>query len=182
MGEPNASARLLARAAPVAQVARNLKGRWTMAVAYKINPVDGACRDFARVHGGAVGLEEGGLAPLLEGARARGVADALELAGQPAILLGRAGDVLHAGASARPLLGDGLRLENGRLELKHPQDHAFDSLLETVLVGDEPPYGAGITLSAPGGGEMRVRFLPFAGGKANPAQLLKALVLLDRVL
>ena len=118
---------------------------------------------------------------MLEGARARGVADAFELAGQAVILLGGAGDVLHAGESAKPLLGEGLRVTNGRLTLKDSQNRGFDSLLESVLVGDEPPPGAGITLAAPGGGEMRLRLLPFSAGKANPAQLLKALVLLDRV-
>jgi hypothetical protein len=124
----------------------------------------------------------GTLGPLLEGARARGVADALELAGQPAILLSGAGDVLHAAASAISLLGDGLRLANGRLELKNRSTSGFDSLLETVLEGEEPPRGAGIILAAPGGGEILVRFMPFEGGKSNPAQLLKALILLDRVL
>ena len=123
----------------------------------------------------------GGLAPMLEGARARGVADAFELAGQAVILLGGAGDVLHAGECAKPLLGEGLRVTNGRLMLRDPSNPGFDSLLESVLVGEEPPHGAGITLAAPGGGEMRLRLLPFSGGKANPAQLLKALVLLDRV-
>lgn len=119
------------------------------------------------------------LAPLLEGARARGVADALEMAGQAAILLGRAGHVLHAGESAKPLLGEGLRLANGRLHLNF--SHRFERLLETALKGDESQSGEGIILPIPDGGEMRVRILPFAGGKSNPAQLLKAIVLLDRL-
>ena len=55
------------------------------------------------------------LAPVLEGARARGVLDAFDMTGQAAILLGRAGEVLQVGASARALLGAGLRLEGGRL-------------------------------------------------------------------
>ena len=119
------------------------------------------------------------LAPLLEGARARGVADALEMTGQAAILLGGAGDVLHAGESAKPLLGEGLRLSNGRLQLNHSR--RFDRLLESALKGDESRSGEGIILPSPDGGEMRLRILPFAGGKSNPAQLLKAIVLLDRL-
>ena len=121
------------------------------------------------------------LAPLLEGARARGVADALELAGQAAILLGGAGDVLHAGESAKPMLGDALQVANGRLVVDDDGKSRFDSLLRGVLIGKEPPDGAGIILAAPGGGKMRLRFRLFEGGKANPSQLLKALVLLDRV-
>ena len=122
-----------------------------------------------------------GLAPLLEGARARGVADAFELTGQAVILLGGAGDVLHAGESAKPLLGERLRVANGRLVLTDSHNRGFESLLKRVLVGEQPSPGQGITVPAPGGGEMRVRLLPFAGGTSNPAQLLKALVLLARV-
>ena len=122
-----------------------------------------------------------GLAPLLEGARARGVADALELSGQAAILLGGAGDVLHAGESAMPLLGDALQVENGRLVLSDPGNRRLDSLLKRVLQDEAPKKEEGITLTAPGGGEMRLRFLKFEGGRSNPSQLLKALVLLDRV-
>ena len=119
------------------------------------------------------------LAPLLEGARARGVADALEMTGQAAILLGGAGDVLHAGESAKPLLGEGLRIADGRLRLNF--SHRFDRLLESALKGEEPRPVEGIILPIQGGGEMRLRILPFAGGKSNPAQLLKAIVLLDRL-
>ena len=64
------------------------------------------------------------LAPLLEGARARGVADAFELCGQPAILMGGAGDVLHVGAAAQALLGEGLRLRAGRLAPRDPAQAA----------------------------------------------------------
>ena len=162
---------------------RLLKGRSIMAVAYRSDRsgTAGACLTSEESHQCGPVDAAGSLAPMLEGARARGVADAFELAGQAVILLGGAGDVLHAGESAKPLLGEGLRVTNGRLTLKDSQNRGFDSLLESVLVGDEPPPGAGITLAAPGGGEMRLRLLPFSAGKANPAQLLKALVLLDRV-
>ena len=122
-----------------------------------------------------------GLAPLLEGARARGVADALELTGQAAILLGGAGDVLHTGASAQALLGEGLSLRGGRLVPRDQGDGCFGALMESALVGVSHGNQEGLTLRAGGGGSMRVRILPFEGGLANPAQLLKAVVLLDRV-
>jgi len=127
------------------------------------------------------GAPAGGLAPLLEGARARGVADALELAGQAAILLGGAGDVLHAGPSAHALLGEGLSLREGRLVPREQGTGWFGALMESALVGANHGTPEGLTLAAGGGGAMRVRILPFAGGQANPAQLLKAVVLLDRV-
>jgi len=129
-----------------------------------------------------IDFEDGpALAPLLEGARARGVADALEMAGQAAILLSGAGEVLHAGESAKPLLGAGLRLAEGRLELKDARAKGFDGLLAVALDGEGPPHGDGIILPAPDGGAIRMRILPFHGGKKNPAQLLKAIVLLERL-
>ncbi len=131
--------------------------------------------------GVGAGSASAALAPMLEGARARGVADALEIAGQAAILLGGAGDVLHAGESAKPLLGVGLRLSNGRLVLKNARSRRFDRLLESALEGEESPPGEGIILPIPDGGAMRVRILAFEGGKKNPAQLLKAIVLLERL-
>ena len=154
-----------------------------MAVAYKSEWGAAPRCNATQGHEGRAAQEgaTGALAPLLEGARARGVADALELAGQAAILLGGAGDVLHAGASAKPLLGEGLRVANGRLVSRNGHCAAFDSLLETALEGVEPCQERGIILPIPGGGAMRVRILPFDGGKSNPAQLLKALVLLDRI-
>jgi len=119
------------------------------------------------------------LAPVLEGARARGVLDAFDMTGQAAILLGRAGEVLQVGASARALLGAGLRLEGGRLVAREEETHCLERPLTHVLETELVPRTQGIILSAAGGGIMRVRMLPFAGGNANPAQLLKAVVLLD---
>ena len=119
------------------------------------------------------------LAPVLEGARARGVADAFAMAGQAAILLGGAGEVLHAGASASALLGEGLVVRGGRLVVVDENNQGLERQLAQVLEGDLVPHPQGITLAAAGGGIMRVRVLSFAGGAANPAQLLKAVVLLD---
>ena len=119
------------------------------------------------------------LAPVLEGARARGVADAFAMAGQAAILLGGAGEVLHAGASASALLGEGLVVRGGRLVVVDENNQGLERQLAQVLGGEPVPHPKGITLAAAGGGIMRIRVLSFAGGTANPAQLLKAVVLLD---
>lgn len=119
------------------------------------------------------------LAPVLEGARARGVLDAFDMTGQAAILLGRAGEVLQVGASARALLGAGLRLEGGRLVARDEDNQGLERQLAHVLEGGQASQAQGIILAAAGGGIMRVRMHAFAGGNANPAQILKAVVLLD---
>ena len=121
------------------------------------------------------------LAPLLEGARARGVADAFALCGQPAILLGDAGDVLHVGAGAQALLGDGLRLRAGRLAPRDQSAGRFGARMEAALAGARQGDQEPLTLAAAGGGAMKVRILPFEGGQGNLAQLLKAVVLLERL-
>ena len=146
-----------------------------MAVAYQtaLSAHQGAAR--------AAGGPGDTLAPLLEGARARGVADAFELCGQPAILLGGAGDVLHVGAGAQALLGEGLTLRAGRLAPRAPGAGRFGARLEAALAGVGQGNHEPLTLAAAGGGAMRVRILPFEGGQGNLAQLLKAVVLLERV-
>ena len=145
-----------------------------MAVAYQT--VSSAHQGAARAAGGL----GDGLAPLLEGARARGVADAFELCGQPAILLGGAGDVLHVGPSAQALLGEGLTLRAGRLVPREQGAGRFRARLEAALAGGCRGVAEPLTLAAAGGGAMRVRILPFEGGKGNLAQLLKAVILLER--
>jgi hypothetical protein len=118
------------------------------------------------------------LAPLLEGARARGVADAFEMAGQAAILLGGAGDVLHMGRGAQARC----RAEpspQGRNDLSQEirQRSCSGHALRPRSPGRTRGIREAMTLSADGGGSMRVRIVPhFEGGHANPAQLLKAVV------
>ena len=91
------------------------------------------------------------LAPVLEGARARGVADAFAMAGQAAILLGGAGEVLHACADAGSLLGAGLRLKDGRLVAGDEGDLGLARRLGDVLEGESGLCAPGITRSAAGG-------------------------------
>ena len=57
---------------------------------------------------GAVKPGKAPLAPLLAGARARGVADGLELIGAAAALLDEQGEVLHVNARALGLMGQSL--------------------------------------------------------------------------
>lgn len=146
-----------------------------MAVAYQT--AHSAHQGAARAGGGP----GDSLAPLLEGARARGVADAFALCGQPAILMGGAGDVLHVGHGAQALLGEGLSLRAGRLAPRGQGAGRFGARLEAALAGVAQGNHEPLTLEAAGGGAMRVRILPFEGGQGNLAQLLKAVVLLERV-
>ena len=70
------------------------------------------------------------LAPLLAGARARGVADGLELIGAAAALLDEQGEVLHLNARALSLLGDHLVLAGGRLRARN---RALDRTLAAAI-------------------------------------------------
>ena len=79
---------------------------------------------------GAVRGAAAPLAPLLAGARARGVADGLELIGAAAALLDEQGEVLHLNARALSLLGDHLVLAGGRLRAR---DRALDRTLTAAI-------------------------------------------------
>src|ERR1700685_4850777 len=66
------------------------------------------------------------LAPLLAGARARGVADGFEWLGLAAILLDDRGEVLHVNRRAVALMGEDLFLSSGRLRAR---DEEIDGAL-----------------------------------------------------
>ena len=118
--------------------------------------------------------------PILEGARARGVVDAYELIGQAALRLDGAGGVLHVGERARMLMGEGLLLNGGHLVGKsQAANRMIANQVALALKGKEiGPCGR---VAGPGGGQISVRVVPFRPGQGNPAQLLKAVVLLDRI-
>jgi hypothetical protein len=125
------------------------------------------------VHGAAVPL-----APLLAGARARGVADGLELIGAAAALLDEQGEVLHLNALARSLLGDHLVLSGRRLrardyDLDQTLAAAIDSTVRhqvasRVALGDEA--------SADG---LGVRIMPVSVEADESFQLLRAIAILE---
>jgi hypothetical protein len=118
------------------------------------------------------------LAPLLAGARARGVADGLELIGAAAALLDEQGEVLHLNARAQDLLGEQLIVVGGRLRAR---DRALDLTLTAaidstlrrqvasrVALGDEA--------SADG---LGVRIVPVTAEADEPFQLLRAVAILE---
>jgi len=118
------------------------------------------------------------LAPLLAGARARGVADGLELIGAAAALLDEQGEVLHLNARARSLLGDHLVLSGGRLRAR---DRALDQTLAAaidstvrhqvasrVALGDEASADS-----------LGVRIMPVSAEADESFQLLRAIAILE---
>ena len=118
------------------------------------------------------------LAPLLEGARARGVFDAFELCGQAAVLLGGDGEVLHATSRAHELLGGALRISgNCLIAESFEANRILSCAIGAALNGAESTESEGII--AAGAVRIRLRAKRFEGGAGNFAQLLKAVLLLD---
>ena len=118
------------------------------------------------------------LQPLLEGARARGIADAYALIGQAAVLLDGDGGVLHAGPQARALLGGGLVVREGYLVgTSRETNRMLGDLVASALEGRDP--GQGGRVPAPDGRQVGIRAFSFPPGRGNGNQLLKAVILFD---
>ena len=118
----------------------------------------------------------GSLRPLMEGARARGVADACELLGAGAVLLDRSGAVLHLSTSARGLLGSALRLVEGHLVANSAKDSGrLERLVGETLAGRIKEDGIVIG----GSPALRVRIAAMPGALGDDAQLLKAVLFIS---
>ena len=118
------------------------------------------------------------LAPLLAGARARGVADGLELIGAAAALLDEQGEVLHLNARALSLLGDHLVLAGGRLRAR---DRALDQTLAAAIDSTlrhqiASRVALGDSACADG---LGVRIMPVAAEADDSFQLLRAVAILE---
>ena len=119
------------------------------------------------------------LAPLLAGARARGVADGLELIGAAAALLDERGEVLHVNARAMELMGEGLFLAGQRLRAR---DRAADETL-AAAVGSTLRYGVASRVAVgegAGEGGLGVRIVPIATQGDELFQLLRAVAIFER--
>lgn len=118
------------------------------------------------------------LQPLLAGAHARGMADALELAGVAAVLIDAHGMVLHAGAQAAALFGSALRVEYDHLVGADGEStRAIQILLGAALgEGDLP---APLCLNGRGGGGLVLRVRRVKAAAGNLSQLLKVLILIE---
>lgn len=117
------------------------------------------------------------LAPVIAGARARGVADAFDWLGIAAVLFDEQGDLLHANDGAKRRLGTTLRLELGRLVAAEPEaDRALQAAIREAI-------GGGRTrLAIPAhdtGGAIALRIESMDGSSDDPFQLLKAVAVFE---
>jgi hypothetical protein len=117
------------------------------------------------------------LAPMLAGARARGVADGLELIGAAAALLDEQGDVLHLNARALSLLGEHLVVVGGRLRARNRvADRDLAAAIDSTL---RDQVASRIELGGAPGDELGVRIMPVAAEADESFQLLRAVAILE---
>ncbi|MGO9742280.1 MAG: hypothetical protein ACLPN5_12350 [Roseiarcus sp.] len=118
------------------------------------------------------------LAPVIAGARARGVADAFEWLGLAAVLLDERGEALHANAGAVALMGGALRLDCGRLRAEDPTADA--SLSQAIRDVVETGATARVDIPAARGGRgVAARIGAMAPMLDDPYQLLRAIAILE---
>jgi hypothetical protein len=125
------------------------------------------------------GSDRDAILPLVEGARARGVADAFEMVGQGAILLDATGTVLHAGTVALELMGLDLSVQSGHLVAQTGSaNHAIQDLLTAIL--DEGARAESIVISRSDGlPALQIRGFAFNPEARSAYQLLAAVLLID---
>ena len=141
--------------------------------------VSGFVADTDRAIGGVGDLPLETLRPLLEGARARGMADAFDLIGVPAVLIDAAGSVLHVGAGAAARMGGSISVASRHLVgVDASSNRALQDLVAAALAGESKM----VKLKAIGDFEaLCVRAVPMPSTKDNPYQLMKAIIVLDDV-
>ena len=120
------------------------------------------------------------LAPLLAGARARGVADGLDLVGAAAALLDEHGEVLHVNARALGLMGEGLFLSEQRLRASDQE--ADETLAAAIDASVRHRVPARVALNEPTSeGVAAVRIVPVAAAAEGEDvfQLLRAVAIFE---
>jgi hypothetical protein len=123
--------------------------------------------------------EDERLAPLLAGARARGMADAFEMLGVAAILIDQSGGVLHAGSTARQLLGADIAIVGEHLVgSTAAANRALQQLIVAALSGEGGAAAKPVVLSRKGRPSLVVRALTVPGAERDPMQLLKVIIVL----
>lgn len=116
------------------------------------------------------------LAPIVAGARARGIADAFEISGLAAILVDRHGGVLYLGPSAERFLHGSLRLAGNHLVADSAGGNRHLAQLIAAAVAGEPGE---MSISMPERRELRVRALPIPEAADDPVQLMKAVLIIE---
>ena len=115
------------------------------------------------------------LRPLLEGARARGMADAFEMLGLPALLLDGQGRVLHASASTRKALPQGMAIVSEHLVASDGESNlALEQAISAALAGNQARVRQRELES--GSGSLSFRVMPVEDSVADGAQLLQAIL------
>jgi hypothetical protein len=115
------------------------------------------------------------LAPLLAGARARGVADGLELVGAAAALLDEHGEVVHVNARALGLMGEGLFLAGQRLRAR--ERDADETLAAAIDSSLRDRTASRVVVGQ--GGVAAVRIVPVTADGDDAFQLLRAVAILE---
>lgn len=119
------------------------------------------------------------LAPIIAGARARGIADAFQMLGEAAILLDFSGYVLHMGDSAEPLLGCALSIASSHVTPTSRKSAApLQALLEAGLSASGPARLEEDLPCAEEGMRQRVR-LYRVDNSQDARQLLCAVLVLE---
>jgi hypothetical protein len=118
------------------------------------------------------------LAPLLAGARARGVADGFEWLGLAAILFDDRGEALHVNPRAVDLMGEEMFLIAGRLRARDAvADAALGAAIRRALAG-----GASSRVSislGDGRGRVCARVAAMESVDDDPFQLLRGVAILE---
>jgi hypothetical protein len=118
------------------------------------------------------------LPPLLAGARARGMADAFDLMGKAAILVGEMGMTLHVNQAAQAKLGAALAVVSRHLIGANPAaNSALQAVIAAAVAGGSHPS---ISLARGEGlSDLIIEALPIAGAASDPNQMLKAIVVIS---
>jgi hypothetical protein len=119
------------------------------------------------------------LAPIIAGARARGIADAFQMLGEAAILLDFSGYVLHVGEGAEPLLGCALSITSNHVTpTSRKNADQLQALLEAGLSECGPARLEMDLMCAEEGMRQRVR-LYHVDNSSDSRQLLSAVLVLE---
>jgi hypothetical protein len=134
-----------------------------------------------RPHSAPLAAEIEPLAPVLAGARARGMADAFELLGVAAAFIDESGFMLHISDRARRLLGPQLWVDDGRLRAADVDlDEALSAAIESALASGAPTQAAtDLSFASELRGMVAIKVLPIAAEGQDPFQLLRAVVIIE---
>ena len=121
------------------------------------------------------------LGPMLAGARARGVADALDLVGMAAILIDGTGRVLHASGRAIRAISPLIRVLEDHLV---GYDAVTNDALQELVVGAVQTRRDGMTarfVDQEGRPRLFIRALPFPQENSDQPQLLRSVLLVTEI-